>query len=141
MNNDSQGPLGPIEYSSEVTESTTNHGFANEQPNALVPAKERLALSVFGLVLSIPFPVLIVVLWLTLNVIKEQNQALGEGTMNAVFLYLLQFFVVPVLTVSSLIIAFMVTLKSGRIAKKLGYVSFGITTLGFMILGVFLNTQ
>lgn len=141
MNNDTQGPLGPIEYSPEVTDSTTNHQYGDNQANAPVTVKDRLVLSVFGLVLAIPFPVLIIVLWLTLNVIKEQNQVLGEGTMNAVFLYLLQFFIVPVLTLSSLIIAFIVTLKSDSTAKKIGYVSFGVTTLGFMILGIFLNTQ
>jgi len=101
--------------------------------------KDRTALSVVGLILALPFPILIAVLWATLGVIKEQNQSFGDGTMNAVVLYLLQFFVVPILTITSLIIASIVTMKSQVTPKKIGYVSFVITGIGFIILGIFLN--
>lgn len=126
-----------IEYVSEAVESG-NHPYSTSLAPVIV-VKEQTALSVIGLILALPFPILIIVLWATLNVIKQQDQALGEGTMNAVFLYLLQFFVVPVLSITSIIIAFVVTLKSKEIAKKIGYISFGLTGIGCIILGLFLN--
>jgi hypothetical protein len=140
MNDDkNQAPLGPIEYTSEVTESTNDHHYSNDQTGVPGTIKEQTALSVIGLVLALPFPILVTVLWATLAVIKQQNQGFGEGTMNAVFLYLLQFFIVPILSITSIIIAFIVTLKSKQIAKKIGYISFGVTGVGFVILGLFLN--
>lgn len=128
-----------IEYASEVTESTGDHQYSNDLTGTVGVPKEQTALSVIGLVLALPFPILVAVLWITLNVIKQQNQALGEGTMNAVFLYLLQFFVVPLLSIASVIIASIVTMKSKQIARKIGYISFGVTGLGFILLGLFLN--
>lgn len=144
MNDDTpqQESLGPIEFISEVTEST--HAPQNigdtKGPRHAIEAKEQTPLSITGLILAFPFPVLIIVLWMTLDVIKDQNQAFGEGTMNAVLLYLLQFFVVPLLSLISVIIGFVVTMNSKHIAKKIGYISFGITGLGFIILGLFLNS-
>jgi fucose 4-O-acetylase-like acetyltransferase len=139
VNEDNKGSLGPIEYSSEVTESTGDHHYAGNIPGTTTAPKEQTALSVIGLILALPFPIFVTILWVTLSVIKQQNQALGEGTMNAVFLYLLQFFLVPLLTISSIIIACVVTIKSKEIAKKIGYISFGVSAVGFVILGLFLN--
>lgn len=127
-----------IEYVTEAVESTDFQAHPTNLTPVLVVG-EQTALSLIGLILSLPFPILIIILWITLNVIKQQNQGLGEGTMNAVFLYLLQFFVVPVLSFASIIIASIVTMKSKDIAKKIGYVTFGITAVGFVILGLFLN--
>jgi|GEM_PF-1553356 len=140
--NDQQGPnepLGPIEYSSEVTESTSDHHYNNDiTVNPGMP-REQTALAVIGLILALPFPILVTILWITVAGIKVQAEGLGEDTMNAVFLYLLQFFLVPLLTISSVIIGFVVTMKSKEIAKKIGYISFGVTVVGFIILGLFLN--
>lgn len=138
---DSSASLGPIEYTSEVTESTGDHHYSNDVTGAPGAPKEQTVLSVIGLILALPFPILVTILWITLNVIKQQNQGLGEGTMNAVFLYLLQFFIVPLLSTISVIIGFIVTIKSQQIAKKIGYISFGITGVGFVILGIFLNNS
>jgi len=135
MNNDKDTK---IEYVSEAVESTGAQAYPINMTPVFV-VREQTALSLIGLILGLPFPVLIIILWITLNVIKQQNQGLGEGTMNAVFLYLLQFFVVPVLSLASIIIASIVTMKSKEIAKKIGYVTFGITAVGFIILGLFLN--
>lgn len=79
---------------------------------------------------------------MTLNTIKGSgSQVLGTGTMNAVLLYLLQFFVVPLLSILSIVIGFIVTLKSKQIAKRIGYISFGVTGVGFILLGLFLNNN
>lgn len=142
MNDTNEPPkedLGPIEYSSEVTESTGNQHFNNEASPTLGVPKEQTLLAIIGLILALPLPIFVIILWITLNTIKGQGQGLGEGTMNAVFLYLFQFFIVPLLTTASIIIGFIVTMKSKQIAKKIGYISFGITVLGFIILGIFLN--
>jgi hypothetical protein len=128
-----------IEYVHEAVESG-EHPYSTDPTPIYVP-KEQTALSIIGLILALPFPILIIILWLTLNGIKQQNQGLGDGTMNAVFLYLVQFFVVPVLSVTSVIIGFIVTLKSKEIAKKIGYISFGVTGVGLIILGIFLNNS
>ncbi|RWZ78288.1 MAG: hypothetical protein EOT05_00795 [Candidatus Microsaccharimonas sossegonensis] len=103
--------------------------------------KEQTLLAIVGLILALPLPIFIIILWTTLNGIKGQGQGLGEGTMNAVFLYLFQFFVVPLLTTTSIIIGFVVTLKSRQLARKIGYLSFGILGAGFVILGIFLNNS
>jgi hypothetical protein len=126
-----------IEYVSGATESTDSQLYSASP--APVVIKEQTALSIIGLILAFPFPIIIIILWVTLHVIKQQNQALGEGTMTAVFLYFLQFFVVPIFSLTSVIIGFIVTLKSKEIAKKIGYISFGITGIGLLILGLFLN--
>ena len=141
MNDDKkpQESLGPIEFMPEVVESTGDHHYSNDPTGAPTIPKEQTVLSIIGLILALPFPILIIILWITLEAIKQQNQVLGNGTMNAVFLYLLQFFVVPLLSLTSIVIAFIVTLKPQRIAKKLGYISFAVTGVGFIILGLFLN--
>jgi hypothetical protein len=138
---DPLAPLGPIEYTSEVTESTEDHHYSNDITGVPGAPKEQTTLSVIGLILALPFPILVITLWVTLSIIKQQSQGLGEGTMNAVFLYLLQFFIVPLLSTISVIIGFIVTMKSQQIAKKIGYISFGVTGVGFVILGIFLNNS
>jgi hypothetical protein len=128
-----------VEFVPERPESDGGDPHYTNDLTYVVPVKEQTTLSIIGLILAIPFPILIIVLWATLSAIKGQAHAFGPGTMNAVVLYLLQFFVVPLLTITSIIIACIVTLKSKEIAKKIGYISFGITGVGFVILGLFLN--
>jgi len=137
--NDTNDEHLKIEVIPEATDSGDNHQFSNDLTPVGEVQKEQTTLSVIGLILALPFPILIAVLWVTMTVIKQQNQALGEGAMNAVFLYLLQFFLVPILTITSVIIAFIVTIKSKRIAKRIGYISMGITGVGLILLGLFLN--
>ena len=138
--NDPDGHM-KIEFVSESTDSGDNHQFADAGQPLGLPRKEQTALSVIGLILALPFPILIIILWATLSVIKQRNSIYGEGAMNAVFLYLLQFFVVPVLSITSVVIALIVTHQSKLIAKKIGYVSLVITGLGIIILGLFLNNH
>ena len=140
-NNKDPNSLGPIEYQREVVESTND-----PQYNKSVAAvgeqsvtKEQVIFAAVGIILALPFPILIIILWISLNGLKGQPQTLGDGTMNLIWLYLFQFFIVPVLTVCSAIIAFLVTTKSKQLAKKLGYISLGVTGLGFVLLGLFLN--
>ena len=101
--------------------------------------KKQKMLAIAGLILALPFPILIAILWGTLSGIKQQQTGLGEGTMNAVLLYLVQFFVVPVLSLGSIIISCIVTMKADQTVKRIGYAALGITGLGFIILGLFLN--
>ena len=138
MNDQDREPL-TIEFTSESVDSGNNHQYSDDKELGGEVRKEQTTLSVIGLILALPFPILIVILWVTLAGIKASQQSLGEGAMNAVFLYLLQFFVVPVTSIASIIIAFIVTTKSRRTARKIGYISLGITALGFIILGLFLN--
>jgi len=138
MNDNNNEPM-KIEVIAEATDSGYNHQYSNDLTPVSEVQKEQTALSVIGLILALPFPILIAVLWVTITVIKQENQALGEGAMNAVFLYLLQFFLVPLLSITSVIIAFIVTIKSKRIAKHIGYISMGITGVGLILLGLFLN--
>jgi hypothetical protein len=135
VNGDEETKIEYVRQSVEFGDQPYNSGTLAP----VIVVKEQTALSIIGLILAVPFPVLIVILWITLSVIKQQQQGFSEGTMNAVFLYLLQFFVVPLLSLTSVIIAFMVTLKSKAIAKKIGYVSFAVTGIGLIILGIFLN--
>jgi hypothetical protein len=111
--------------------------------NSTIPSApdspRQLAVSYLGLILAIPFPIMIIILWMTISAIKGQPQALGEGTMKAVLLYLVQFFVVPTLSVASIVIAFVVTSKSQALAKKIGYISLAVTGVGFVLMGLFLN--
>jgi hypothetical protein len=128
-----------VEFVPERPESDGGDPHYTNDLTVIVPAKEQTTLSVIGLILAIPFPILIIVLWTTLNGIRGQAHVFDGGTMNAVVLYLLQFFVVPLLTITSIIISCIVTMKSKEIAKKIAYISFGITGVGFVILGLFLN--
>lgn len=128
-----------LEVFAEQTDSGDDHHYNDNLAPTLEVRKEQTALAVIGLVLAFPFPLLIILLWLTLSGIKADQLTVGEGAMNAVVLYLLQFFIVPLLSVTSIIIGFIVTTQSMMIARKIGYVSLGITGVGFVILGLFLN--
>ena len=136
MNNE---PHDKIEFVSEVTESTGDHHYTSAQP-VVRESIDRTPLAVISLVLALPFPVTIITLWLTFNEIKGQAQSYGDVTMNAVFLYLFQFFVIPVLSFVSIWLALVVTSKSTGRAKKIAYISLGITVVGFILMATFLQT-
>lgn len=141
QDNNQQEPLGPIEYSSSVVESTGEAHYNGSIPAPIVVPKEQTVLATIGLILAFPFPILIIVLWATLSAVKGQAQSFSDVTMNAVLLYLLQFFVVPVVSLISIIIGFIVTSKSRGVARKLGYVSFAVMGVGFVVLGLFLQAS
>jgi len=131
-------PHEKIEFISEVTESTGDHHYANTQA-PLLDTRNRIPLAVASVVLAVPFPVTIIILWATFNEIKGQNQSFSDVTMNAVFLYLFQFFAIPVLTFGALWMATRVISKSQGRAKKLAYVSLTITVIGFVLMALFLQ--
>ena len=103
--------------------------------------KKRTRLAIVSLALALPFPIMVSILWLTIITIKEQNVSYSNVTMNAVFLYLVQFFIVPLLSITSIITAFMVTLHTDQVPKRIGYVSLAITGIGFILMGLFLNNS
>jgi len=109
--------------------------------NSIEAQRKQIIFASIGVMLALPFPILIIILWVTLDSIKGQATGLGEGAMNAVFLYLLQFFVVPVLSIGSLIISSIVTMKGAMVAKRIGYAAFAVTGIGFILLGLFLNNN
>jgi len=135
MNNE---PHEKIEFVSEVTESTGDHHYVDSQPTMEEPIN-RTPLAIISLVLALPFPVTIITLWVTFNEIKGQGQSFNDVTMNAVFLYLFQFFVIPVLSFISVWAAIVVTSKSTGRAKKFAYGSLGITVAGFILMALFLQ--
>lgn len=98
-------------------------------------------LAIAGLLLAVPFPILITILWVTLNGVKGQASSFGNDAMNAVFLYLVQFFIVPLLSIGSIILSCIATMKTDPTLKKIGYIALGITGLGLIILGLFLNNS
>ena len=98
-------PLGPIEYGREVVESTGDHQYKNSGGPIEPVSREQVILSVIGLILALPFPILILILWSTTNDLRGQPEGYTEGAANLVGLYLLQFFVVPVLSITSVVIA------------------------------------
>jgi len=138
MNNDDQN-LGPIEIVPEAVESTGDHHYADTTVPVIEFPQEKIALSVAGLVLAFPFPILVIILWATIDAIKGQGDTMSNLTMNAVVLYLVQFFVIPVVSLTSIIIALIVTAKSKGRARTIGYVSLGVTTVGIILLAIFLN--
>lgn len=103
--------------------------------------KKQKILAVVSIALALPFPILVTILWITLAGIKEQSSGLSNGLMNTVFLYLVQFFIVPLLSITSIIIACLATMKTDKTVKRIGYVALGITGLGFIVLGLFLNNS
>jgi len=103
--------------------------------------RKQILFASIGLILALPFPILIIILWTTIDSISGQATGLGEGTMNAVFLYLLQFFVVPVLTIGSVVISSIVAMKATQVAKRIGYAAIWVTGVGFILLGLFLSNS
>ena len=92
-------PHEKIVFVRESTESTGDHHYADTgttQP-VVLDEPDRTPLAIMSLILALPFPVTIITLWVTFNTIKGQAQSFSNVTMNAVFLYLFQFFVIPVL--------------------------------------------
>ena len=98
-----------------------------------------IALAVTSLILSFPFPILILVLWSTINAIKTNGEAISNVTMNVVFLYLVQFFVIPIVAITSVVIALIGTTKWTGKARSMSYGALGLTTVGVILLGLFLN--
>jgi len=96
-------------------------------------------LPVASVVLALPFPILIIILWATLETLKGQASLTGELTMNAFVLYALQFFVIPILSLTSVIIAMILSIKGNKIVKRLSYVAMAITGIGLILMGLFLN--
>jgi len=103
--------------------------------------KKQKLLAIVGLVLALPFPILITILWITLNNIKGQATGLDNNTMNTVFLYLVQFFLIPLLSLGSIILACIATMKTDVTVKRIGYAALTITGIGFIVLGLFLNNS
>ncbi len=108
-----------------------------------------IVLAITSLILALPFPILIIVLWSTVNAIKGMGEAVSSLTMNAVFLYLVQFFVIPVLAITSVVIALIVTAKwkgqarididSDNLTIGLKDGSMGGAKLGLCYFGIFLK--
>lgn len=98
-----------------------------------------IVLAVTSLILAVPFPILIIVLWTTVSTIKSNGEAISNLTMNAVFLYLVQFFVIPIVVLTSVIIALIGTAKWTGKVRTVCYAALCLTASGVVILGLFLN--
>lgn len=135
MNNDKD----KIEFMREAVESTGEPRRGPLGPAAEALPNERKIMAIISLIFSAPFPVAIIFLWMTLGAIEGQGTVFSDATMNAVLVYLLLFFVIPLFSLASVILAFIVTTKASIAAKKMGYISLVVTLIGFIILGIFLN--
>jgi len=134
-------PHEKIVFVRESTESTGDHHYADTgttQP-VVLDEPDRTPLAIMSLILALPFPVTIITLWVTFNTIKGQAQSFSNVTMNAVFLYLFQFFVIPVLTIGAVWLAYIVISKSRGRAKKLAIASLSLTVIGFVLMALFLQ--
>ena len=134
-------PHEKIVFVRESTESTGDHHYADTgttQP-VILDEPDRTPLAIISLVLALPFPVTIIILWISFNAIKGQAQSFSNITMNVVFLYLFQFFVIPVLTIGAVWLAYVVVSKSKGRAKKLAIASLSLTAIGFVLMALFLQ--
>jgi len=134
-------PHEKIVFVRESTESTGDHHYADTstvQP-VILDEPDRTPLAIISLILALPFPVTIIVLWISFNAIKGQAQSFSNITMNVVFLYLFQFFVIPVLTIGAVWLAYIVISKSQGRAKKLAIVSLSLAAIGFILMALFLQ--
>ena len=134
-------PHEKIVFVRESTESTGDHHYADTgttQP-VVLDEPDRTPLAIISLVLALPFPVTIIILWISFNAIKGQAQSFSNITMNVVFLYLFQFFVIPVLTIGAVWLAYVVVSKSKGRAKKLAIASLSLTVIGFVLMALFLQ--
>ena len=134
-------PHEKIVFVRESTESTGDHHYADTgttQP-VILDEPDRTPLAIISLVLALPFPVTIIILWISFNAIKGQAQSFSNITMNVVFLYLFQFFVIPVLTIGAVWLAYVVVSKSKGRAKKLAIASLSLTVIGFVLMALFLQ--
>jgi len=128
-----------IEIVREVTESTDDHQYRDTQPIKLEVIRDRSISAILSLVLALPLPIMVIILWATLDAIKGSGQTFSNLTMNAVVLYLFQFFVVPVTSLISIILAIIVATNAKGRAAKIGYVSLGVSLVGIILLAVFLE--
>lgn len=118
----------------------TDYGQSVDQQIATFNApKERRLTAIGSLIFALPFPILIIVLWATVSSLKGSAALTGPAAMTAVILYFLQFFLVPLFTVTSIILACIAITKSKTSAKKIAYVSLALSASGFILLALFLN--
>jgi len=134
-------PHEKIVFVRESTESTGDHHYADTGTThpVILDEPDRTPLAIISLVLALPFPVTIIILWISFNAIKGQAQSFSNITMNVVFLYLFQFFVIPVLTIIAVWLAYIVVSKSKGRAKKLAIASLSLTAIGFVLMALFLQ--
>jgi len=128
-----------IEIVREVTESTNDHQYRDTQPITVEVIRDRTISAAISVILALPLPILVIVLWGTIDAIKGDAQPISNLTMNAVVLYLFQFFVVPVTSLISVILAIIVATNAKGRAAIISYVSFGITLVGVILLVLFLE--
>jgi len=128
-----------IEIVREVTESTDDHQYRDTQPIKLEVIRDRSISAIISVILALPLPILVIILWVTVDAIKGSGQSFSNLTMNAVVLYLFQFFIVPVTSLISIVLAIIVATNAKGRAAKISYVSLGISLIGIILLATFLQ--
>jgi len=108
-------------------------------PAAPVGLHERLVLAWTSLVLSLPFPVLLIWLWSTLGSQPSPSIFQNNGVVIAVGLYMLLIFIAPLTSIASSILGLMAITRPKSRTRTIGYVSLGVTTLGLTLLGFFVS--
>lgn len=95
--------------------------------------------SIISIVLALPLPILITILWITLDGIKQEANLMSSQAMNAIILYAVQFFIIPLCSAGSIIIAIKVLMSRFEIASRLAIASLSITAAGCVLLALFLQ--
>ena len=103
--------------------------------------------SIVSIILALPLPILITILWMTIAEIKGQANVVSSQTMNAIVLYAVQFFIIPLSSAGSIIVALRVIVVSLKyndslvIARRLAIASLTVTVMGCVLLALFLQSN
>ena len=103
--------------------------------------------SIVSIIFALPLPILITILWMTIAEIKGQANVVSSQTMNAIVLYVVQFFIIPLSSAGSIIVALRVIVVSLKyndslvIARRLAIASLTVTVIGCVLLALFLQSN
>ena len=103
--------------------------------------------SIVSIIFALPLPILITILWMTIAEIKGQANVVSSQTMNAIVLYAVQFFIIPLSSAGSISVALRVIVVSLKyndslvIARRLAIASLTVTVIGCILLALFLRSN
>ena len=119
--------------------------------NDVRPSKQDVSrtnvYSIISIIFALPLPILITILWMTIAEIKGQSNVVNSQTMNAIILYAVQFFIIPLCSAGSIILALKVLIISVKgsidfvIARRLAVTSLSVTAIGCVLLALFLQSN
>jgi hypothetical protein len=108
-----------------------------KKPEVTQESRERLGSALVALGLSLVFPIVLLILWITQG--DPSPGLFQDRVVSVLLLYLVLIFTVPIASIISIIMALLVVSRSTGRARKIAYAALGVTGVGLILLGFFVS--